>query len=148
LALVLVAPGLSATEDDRGTLAESAFPVAAAKAAPRLRQKLASGGLRVLKSVLFIVIGVYVGLSLYMFVFQERVVFYPSKRVTATPDQIGLSYEELVLPTKGGQTVSAWFVPSENSRGTVVFCHGNAGNIGDRLDTLEIFNGLGQFDTI
>jgi len=106
-------------------------------------KRLATGCVSVLKRVAVIVIGVYVGLSLYMFAFQERVVFYPSRRVTMTPDQIGLPYEELKLETPGGDLVSAWFVPCETARGVAVFCHGNAGNIGDRLDTVEMLNEFG-----
>lgn len=122
-------------------------PATASATVGSLRKRLSIGFMRVVKSVTFIVVGVYVGLSLYMFVFQERVVFYPSRRVTMTPDRIGLTYEELELATDSGCTVSAWFVPADNPRGVVIFCHGNAGNIGDRLNTLEILNELG-FSTL
>jgi fermentation-respiration switch protein FrsA (DUF1100 family) len=35
-----------------------------------------------------------------------------------------------------------WYVPADNARGTVLFSHGNAGNIGHRLDSVRLFNRL------
>jgi fermentation-respiration switch protein FrsA (DUF1100 family) len=40
--------------------------------------------------------------------------------------------------------INAWYVPAKNENGVVLFCHGNAGNISDRLDSIKIFHDLGQ----
>ncbi|MCK7512900.1 MAG: hypothetical protein MZV70_58680 [Desulfobacterales bacterium] len=69
--------------------------------------------------------------------------YYPSKQVDATPADIGLAYEDLVLETTDGLKISAWYIPREGARGTVLFCHGNAGNISHRLDSIRIFHQLG-----
>jgi len=39
--------------------------------------------------------------------------------------------------------LTAWFIPAENARFTVLFCHGNGGNMTHRLDTINILNELG-----
>ncbi|MCP4047209.1 MAG: alpha/beta hydrolase, partial [Gammaproteobacteria bacterium] len=36
-----------------------------------------------------------------------------------------------------------WYVPTEQARATVLFLHGNAGNISHRLDSIAIFRELG-----
>jgi len=84
----------------------------------------------------------YVAICILVFVFQSRLIYHPSRHVAATPGDCGLSYEEtvLALPTEG--RVCGWFVPSADERGVVLFCHGNAGNIGDRLDTIRILHNL------
>ena len=47
------------------------------------------------------------------------------------------------LETEDGIVLSAWFIPAEEGRGTVLFCHGNAGNISHRLESIRIFHDLG-----
>lgn len=78
-----------------------------------------------------------------LFVFQSRLIYFPERDLTADPSDIGLEFEAVTLAASDGVALSAWFIPSEESRGTVLFCHGNAGNISDRLDSLLIFNRLG-----
>lgn len=75
---------------------------------------------------------------------QDKLIFFPSKTVQQTPAQVGLQYEPVALKASDGAAISAWYVPAaQQDARTIVFCHGNAGNIGDRLDKLELFNGLG-----
>jgi fermentation-respiration switch protein FrsA (DUF1100 family) len=39
--------------------------------------------------------------------------------------------------------LNAWFIPVEGARKTLLFFHGNGGNISHRLDSLKIFHELG-----
>ena len=54
-----------------------------------------------------------------------------------------MRYEEITLRTKDSVNLSAWYVPAKDERGVVLFCHGNAGNISHRLDSIRIFHDLG-----
>ncbi|MEE8496447.1 MAG: alpha/beta hydrolase, partial [Xanthomonadales bacterium] len=58
-----------------------------------------------------------------------------------------LEYEAVSLTTTDDERLHAWYVPAANSRGVVLFFHGNAGNISHRLDSIEIFHQLG-LDTL
>jgi len=93
-------------------------------------------------SVVRIVLGVYIGISLLMYFRQRHFVFFPSRQVQVTPAARGFDYEELFLPTADGAKICAWFVPAPDAQGTVLFCHGNAGNIGDRLGSIEMFGAM------
>ena len=42
-----------------------------------------------------------------------------------------------------GTRLHGWFVPATSPRGTLLFSHGNAGNIGHRLDSIRQFHSLG-----
>ena len=90
-----------------------------------------------------IIVAVYLGLCLLLFVFQSRLLYMPWRTVDSSPADIRLAFEDLRIPTADGQTLAAWYIPAENAQLTVLFCHGNAGNIGHRLDTLALFHDLG-----
>jgi len=87
----------------------------------------------------------YGGLALWLFVFQSNMVFYPEtgREIIATPAQIGLPYEDIHLKTSDGINLHGWYIPAAQPRGTVLFLHGNAGNISHRLDSIEMFYRLG-----
>jgi hypothetical protein len=95
--------------------------------------------------ILGMLAAIYAGLALVLYLLQSRMVYYPEigRDVGATPRQAGLDYEEVRLLTADGVALHGWFVPSAQSRGTVLFLHGNAGNISHRLDFLRMFNRLG-----
>lgn len=86
---------------------------------------------------------VYLGICLFVFLIQPRLVYFPTRQVQATPAAIGLDYEAVTLTASDGVRIAAWFIPAAKPRGVLLFCHGNAGNIGDRLDSFRIFHGLG-----
>lgn len=86
---------------------------------------------------------VYLLFMAYVYVKQGSMLYFPLKEIEVTPHAIGLDYQELTLRTKDGVDISAWYVPVNGARGHVLFCHGNAGNISHRLDSLRIFHSLG-----
>lgn len=67
----------------------------------------------------------------------------PGREVTATPADIGLAYEEVALTAADGVPLHGWYVSAPGARTTVLFFHGNAGNVGHRLTTLEFLHDLG-----
>jgi len=94
-------------------------------------------------TILSIVAAVYMGLSVLLFLMQSRVLYQPSRSYDYAPADYGLAHEEVSLSTPDGVTLAAWYVPAEGNGRTVLFCHGNAGNISHRLDTLKMFHELG-----
>jgi fermentation-respiration switch protein FrsA (DUF1100 family) len=101
--------------------------------------------MRLMWHVLGMLLAVYVGLALLLFLFQSRLVFYPQmdRALSATPAQIGLPFDELRLKTADGVELHGWYVPVAEPRGTILFTHGNAGNISHRLDYVAMFHRLG-----
>ncbi|MCX5719542.1 MAG: alpha/beta hydrolase [Nitrospirae bacterium] len=73
---------------------------------------------------------------------QERMLYFPEKEIWQTPDTISLKYDEIYFKTKDGLNISGWYIPAENEKGVLLFCHGNAGNISHRVDSIKIFNSL------
>jgi uncharacterized protein len=96
--------------------------------------------------VLFLAALIYLGLALVMYLSQSRLIFLPEiggRTLLATPSQVGLNHETLQFPTTDGETLHGWWLPHPDARGTLLFFHGNAGNISHRLDSLQIFHRLG-----
>ncbi len=94
-------------------------------------------------STLVTLAGAYLVAAALLYLCQRRLVYFPTKAIVARPDQWGLPYEEVWLRTSDGLRLSAWFVPAEKPRAYSIFCHGNAGNISHRVESLEIFHKLG-----
>ena len=94
--------------------------------------------------------GVFLLLSLLLYLFQGKMLFLsnmPGRALTASPADIGLEYEDISMLTRDGEQLHGWYVPATNRRGVVLFFHGNAGNISHRLDSIGIFHQLG-LDTL
>jgi hypothetical protein len=90
-----------------------------------------------------LVLVLYLSFSVLLYATQHRLLYFPIAALAATPAQIGLEYEEIFLTAADGTRLAAWFVPAKDALGVILFCHGNAGNISHRLDSLEIFHSLG-----
>ncbi len=95
-----------------------------------------------IRSIIVIVVSLYVVLIIVVWFFQSRLIYFPQSAIAMTPDQIKLPYEVISFEASDGVKLSGWFIPAENSRGVILFCHGNAGNISHRLESILIFNRL------
>ncbi len=71
----------------------------------------------------------------------------PSRELLTTPQDVGLNFEEVFLQTEDSEKIHAWFIPTNSSTAwaekTILFMHGNAGNISHRLETIQIYHRLG-----
>ena len=96
--------------------------------------------------------GALVGLA---FAFQDRLLFQPSARLVATPEDAGMVFETVRLSTGDGETLHGWWIPATDTAAdvsretslvagsTLLFFHGNAGNISGRLPSVQQFHRLG-----
>jgi len=93
--------------------------------------------------IVITIAGVYLVFAGFLFIFQSHYIYYPERVLSVTPHSIGLQFESVSFETTDGVQLSGWFVPSKSARGVILFCHGNAGNISHRLDSIQIFHQLG-----
>ncbi|MDR8392785.1 alpha/beta hydrolase [Aliifodinibius sp. S!AR15-10] len=85
----------------------------------------------------------YILIVVLLYLFQANLIFHPVSELPYKPDVVGLKYEDVNFTSEDGVNLHGWYVPHDNARGTVLFQHGNAGNISGRLETLEILHNLG-----
>lgn len=98
--------------------------------------------IHLLTYVLIVPLGLYTLSLLFLFLFQSSLIYFPGKAMIGTPHDLGLAYDAVDFKASDGIELSGWFVPGRSDQ-VVLFCHGNAGNISDRLDSLQVFNRLG-----
>lgn len=75
--------------------------------------------------------------------FEWRNTFKPSRRMEADPASVGLAFEDVRFFAEDGCRLHGWWIPHPEARGTILYCHGNAGNISTRLDVCTGLHELG-----
>ncbi len=102
--------------------------------------------MRPLFTLLQLLVGIYVLLAAVLYLMQNKMVFLanmPGRTLTATPQDAGFDYQDVSITTSSGIRLHGWFIPAEQAKATVLFLHGNAGNISHRLDSIDILRELG-----
>jgi len=94
-------------------------------------------------SIVVVLLIAYWGLGTILYFMQPTFLYGPVREVPYTPDELGLDFENVVFKTSDGLRLSGWYVPAAGSRFTVLFCHGNGGNMMHCLDSINIFYNLG-----
>ncbi len=92
---------------------------------------------------LFYIIATVVLLAAGVRYVESKSVFYPARPIAVTPAALDLAFEDIFIKTQDNVTINAWLIKSSTGRGTLIFCHGNAGNIGDRLGKILLFHQMG-----
>ena len=102
---------------------------------------------RYLLPVVRVLVLAYIGLAIALYLGQSNLVYMPSQELIDTPATIGLKFDDVQLSTKDNVNLDSWFVPAKDNdqigKGVILFCHGNGGNIGNRVSYLPIFKDLG-----
>ncbi|HAM36697.1 MAG TPA: alpha/beta hydrolase [Elusimicrobia bacterium] len=90
---------------------------------------------------------------------ENSIIFIPSRQFAIIPASFGLAHKEVYLITSDGERLHGWFLPeapwkpkpsARPTRGplagkglVLLYCHGNAGNISNRVHKADIFHRLG-----
>jgi uncharacterized protein len=77
----------------------------------------------------------------YVRYIESKSVFFPSREAELNPKFMSLSFEDIYFTTPDKLKIHAWFIPGDG-RYTILFCHGNAGNISTRLDKIVLLYGV------
>ncbi len=94
-------------------------------------------------NLLLFALSAYLVFALVIYLFQDRYVYHPSREMVGTPEQIGLKFEGVFFEAEDHAKLHGWYLPAKSARATLLFLHGNAGNISHRLESLAIFHELG-----
>jgi fermentation-respiration switch protein FrsA (DUF1100 family) len=70
-------------------------------------------------------------------------VFFPSRQMDVNPSVLGLHWEDVYFKTRDHLTLNGWLFANPYARSTIIFAHGNAGNMSDRLFKIQFFYDLG-----
>jgi hypothetical protein len=74
--------------------------------------------------------------------FEHAQVYHPDRFLRATGKELNRPFEEVFFSTSDGVKLHGWYFPADEgaarSRLAVLVCHGNAGNISDRLELCQV----------
>jgi len=88
----------------------------------------------------FIVTG---GILFMLGAIERMMIYYPTAELEATPALLGMAYEDVHLEAQDGTKLHGWFVPRNEAAATLLFLHGNAGNISHRVDNVRRLHDIG-----
>ena len=70
--------------------------------------------------------------------FEHSQVYQPDRNLTATGAELGRPFEDVRFKASDGVQLHGWFYPADSdsprTKWALLLCHGNAGNIGHRLE--------------
>jgi hypothetical protein len=106
------------------------------------------------KMTIYLLILIVVGFILWLRWNEPRMLYYPTREIELTPETLGFKYEDVTLTASDGVHINGWFLPAGSSaiasakaerepKHTALFFHGNAGNISDRFEKLQVLHELG-----
>ena len=99
--------------------------------------------MRMLLNLIITLIIIYLIVVLLVYFGQSRLIYFPEQQISNIPSAIGLDYTPVNIPASDGETLHGWWMSVPDAKGTVLFFHGNAGNISHRINYLTMFKRLG-----
>jgi len=77
---------------------------------------------------------VVVGVAMFL---EESLIFFPSRYPEGDWSPAGIPIEDAWFEAPDGTKLHGWYVPRKDAKATVLFSHGNGGNITHRIDLLR-----------
>jgi fermentation-respiration switch protein FrsA (DUF1100 family) len=78
--------------------------------------------------------------------YQHRQIFKPERargKLHPDPSAHGIDFEDVYFSGAQGQRLHGWWLPCDPAAGTLLFCHGNRGNLSDRTESCAFYRRLG-----
>ena len=85
------------------------------------------------------ILAVYAAVCVYIYMAQDRMFYFPTKDFAVNPVDYNLDFQDVFINVGQDETIHGWYFSqpqNQNAARTVLFCHGNGGNISHRLETV------------
>jgi hypothetical protein len=69
---------------------------------------------------------------------EKHLIFFPERALEMTPGDLAIPYQDVRFPASDGVRLHGWVVPDPAARLTLVWFHGNAGNISHRVENIGL----------
>ncbi len=91
-----------------------------------------------MKTITYVVI-VYSSCVFLLYMFQRSILYVPDREKPDRRASNVIDMQEVTIETKDGLELLAWFKEPVKGKGTIIYFHGNAGNIGTRGPRMRPF---------
>jgi uncharacterized protein len=71
---------------------------------------------------------------------EESLIFHPDRIVSRNPSDIGMAFDDVFFRTQDGLWLHGWFIPHNEAKSTLLWFHGNAGNVSHRLLNIKLLH--------
>jgi fermentation-respiration switch protein FrsA (DUF1100 family) len=88
-----------------------------------------------IKKISLRIFAFYCVILILTYIFQRNLIYFPFGKILITPQE----FEEINLKTKDNEEIYAWFKPAQENQNTILYFHGNAGNLSGRTNRFEKF---------
>ena len=96
-----------------------------------------------MKKFFIIVFGIiaflYVSTCILVFVYQKNLILFPSQKIRSLPADTNL--QEITIVTSDNIRLNAWYIDNKSNT-TIIFFHGNGGNIYNNQERITLFQSL------
>lgn len=70
----------------------------------------------------------------------DRFIFHPDPVLHQTPGRVGLAFDDVFFTTEDKVRLHGWFVRHPSAIATLIWFHGNAGNISHRVENIKMLH--------
>ncbi len=86
----------------------------------------------IIKRIFISILSIYIGACLFLYFNQRNILYHPDTKLDQ-PAQYGFNGAEAIkINTSDNVKITAWYAPAEEGKPTILYLHGNAGNLGRR----------------
>jgi hypothetical protein len=82
----------------------------------------------------------FIGFFLWACPLENQLIFHPHKAIHQTPRDLGLNFEDVYFTARDGVRLNGWFIPYPTAQTTLLWFHGNAGNISHRAQNIKLLH--------
>jgi fermentation-respiration switch protein FrsA (DUF1100 family) len=93
--------------------------------------------MQLLMKLAFGLASLYAVVALSAFLLQRRLTYFPDPERTSPASFNLVGVEERIIATPDGERLVAWFAPAAPGRPTILYFHGNAGNLANRSERVR-----------
>jgi fermentation-respiration switch protein FrsA (DUF1100 family) len=100
-----------------------------------------------LRAMLILIAGAYILITVYMYATQRSHQYFPGHQGLSA-SAVGLrGVEDVKLASTDGEALQGWYSPAQSCKPTILYLHGNGGEISDRAERFAAYQaeGFGVF---
>ncbi len=71
---------------------------------------------------------------------EDKLIFHPDLRIYRTPAELGLKFDDVYFSTSDLVRLHGWYIPYGGATTTLLWFHGNAGNISHRVENIRLLH--------
>jgi len=77
--------------------------------------------------------------AVFLVACEDKIIYHPHKYPQGiwNPSSFNVKVEDIFFQAKDGTKLHGWYIPSANARATLLWFHGNAGNLTHRLENIR-----------